>query len=159
MWELYSNPVAVERFPQFDRCLDQEKVAWLKSTLPKTLKVLNTKAPWMRGRWPRHVKCMSTKRIIEGRSRGAGHGMTYVRGRGSDSIWINKHMTAWGHWLVFTHEFLHHAYPDATEGELNCEHLGDVFERVFKKRYDHEWARKNGVGSPVANVGDRSFCR
>lgn len=158
-WSLFSNPIASEPVPKFDQCLDQEKVRWLISTLPKTYRVLNEKAPWMKGRWPRHVKCMSSERIVEGRARGAGHGYTFSRGRHADTIWLNPHMTRSGYWLVFVHENLHHAYPDATEPELNCEHLPDIFERVFNKRYDHEWARQHGVGSPVPGVGDRSFCR
>lgn len=154
-----SRRAVVDQELFLDGCFDPDKIDWLITTLPKTFAVLNKKAPWMRGKWPRYVKCMSTKRIVEGRARGAGHGMTYVRGRGSNTIWMNPHMTEWGYWLVFVHENLHHAYPDATEQELNCEHLPDVFKHVFNKRYDHEWARKNGVGSPVPGVGDRSFCR
>lgn len=158
-WSLYSNPVAREQVPTFDRCFDPDKIEWLISTLPKTYQELNARAPWMRGRWPTRVKCMSNQRIVEGRARGAGHGYTYSRGRGSHTIWMNPHMTKAGHWLVFVHENLHHAWPDAEESELNCEHLPSIFKSVFNKHYDHEWARKNGVGSPVAGVGDRSYCR
>jgi len=158
MWGFYANPIKAPSL-KFDPCFDPEKLTSLRSTLPKTYKALDKKAPWMRGRWPRRVKCMTDKRIVEGRERGAGHGFTFTRGRGSDTIWMNPHMTDWGHWLVFVHENLHHAYPDATEQELNCTHLPDMFKRVFNKRLDPEFARRHGVGSPVPGVGDRSYCR
>jgi|SRR6185503_6442150 len=145
---------------EFDSCLNQKHVEWLITTLPATYGALNEKAEWRKGKWPTRVRCMDRRRIIEGRERGAGHGYTYTQGRDSKSIWLNPHMTQWGYWLVFTHENLHHAYPDATEQELNCEHLPDVFERVFDRPWPgHDWAREHGVGSPVEGVGDRSYCR
>lgn len=144
----------------FDPCLDQRKVEWLITTLPATYDVLNELAEWRKGKWPRHIRCMSQPRILEGRKKGAGHGYTFTRGRDSNSIWLNPYLTTQGYWLVFTHENLHHAFPDATEAELNCAQLPYVFKEVFRKRWPgHKWAREHGVGSPVAGVGDRSFCK
>jgi hypothetical protein len=155
--------VAKKKFPYpelfFDSCFDQKKIDWLLPNLPPMYDVLNELASWRKGKWPTRIKCMSDKRIIQGRRRGAGHGFTFTRGRDKNTIWMNPHMTEWGHFLVFSHENLHHAFPDATEDELNCTHLPYVFKRVFNTRYDHDWARSHGVGSPVAGVGDRSYCR
>lgn len=145
---------------EFDSCLDQKKVEWLITTLPATYGVLNEMAPWRKGKWPTRVHCMTDQRIVEGRKRGAGHGYTYTQGRDKNSIWLNPHLSQWGYWLVFTHENLHHAFDDASEGELNCVLLPDVFSKVFRKRWPgHDWARSHGVGSRTPDFGDRSFCR
>lgn len=101
--------------------------------------------------------CMSDNDIAEGRSRGAGHGYTYT-GRGKMQVWLNRHMTWQGYFLVLCHEFLHHGYPDATEAEINCVHLPRIYERVFGERLDPEWARRHGIGAPMP-FGDRSYCR
>ncbi len=144
----------------FEPCLDQRKVEWLITTLPATYEVLDELAPWRKGKWPTRVRCMSDRKIIQGRQHGAGHGYTFTRGRDSNSIWLNPYLSREGYFLVFVHENLHHAYPDATEPELNCTHLPYVFQEVFGKKWPgHDWARLHGVGSPVPGVGDRSFCR
>lgn len=140
---------------QFDPCFDQQKLAELAPHLPATYSVMNEMAPFRRGRWPTRVHCMSHSKIIDGRKRGAGHGYTYP---GEDGIWINPTMTVQGHWLVLVHENFHHAWPDATEQEINCRLVPEVYKRVFGKRLDPEWARRHGLGSPVPGVGDRSFC-
>lgn len=143
----------------FDDCFDERKLRKLAENLPATYAALNKLAPWRRGRWPSRVRCMSHESIVEGRSRGAGHGYTHVSGRGSNEIRMNPHMSPEGHWLVFVHENLHHGFPDATESEINCVLVPEVYERVFGKRLDPAWARKHGIGAPVAGVGDRSYCR
>lgn len=140
----------------FDRCFHDEKVRWLSRYLPDTFDAMNALAPWRKGKWPTRVKCMSHERIREGRSHGAGHGYTFIRG---NTIWMNAHMTPQGYWLVYVHENLHHAFPDATESELNCVHLPQIYRYVFGRTLTPAYARKHGVGSPVPGVGDRSYCR
>lgn len=140
----------------FDPCFDQKKLVYLASTLPRTYAVLD-KMVSKPVKWPTRVQCMSDSAIMKGRRRGAGHGYTY---QGGKTIWLNHHMTKEGYWLVFVHENLHHAFPDATESELNCLHLPAVYERVFRRRWPgHDWARQHGVGSPQPGTGDRSYCR
>lgn len=137
----------------FDTCFPPKKVSELAALLPETYQALNELAPWRKGKWPVHVRCLSNKRIVEGRSRGAGHGMTYVEG---NEIWLNPHMTLPGYWLVFVHENLHHAFPDATEDELNKVLLPEVYRLTFGEKLDMEWAKKHGVGPPCP-WGDRGF--
>ncbi len=143
----------------FEPCFPRSKLESLIVTLPETFKVLNGMTDW-KVAWPTQVRCMSDSDILRGRQRGAGHGFTYTRGKGRGSIWMNHYMTRSGYWLVFVHENLHHAFPDATEAELNCAQLPFVYEKVFRRPWPgHAWARKQGVGSPVPRVGDRSYCR
>lgn len=140
----------------FDRCFNDDKVRQVSVYLPATFEALNEMAPWRKGKWPTRVRCMTHAQIIQGRRRGAGHGFTYIRG---NTIWMNAHMTAMGYWLVYVHENLHHAFPDATEEELNCRELPQVYREVFGRTLTAAFARKHGVGSPVPGVGDRSYCR
>lgn len=142
-----------------DGCFDERKVRALSKKLPETYAALDEMAEWRKGDWPSRVRCMSHSEIAEGRSRGAGHGFTYTRGRGSQTIWMNPYMSTEGYWLVFVHECLHHAWPDASEREINCVHLPQIYERVWGKRLDPDWARKHGIGAPAPMVGDRSYCR
>jgi hypothetical protein len=99
---------------------------------------------------------MTHQQIREGRSRGAGHGYTFIRG---NKIWMNAHMSKEGYWLVYTHENLHHAFPDSSESELNCVHLPWMYREVFGKTLTPAFARRHGVGAPQQGIGDRSFCR
>lgn len=147
----------------FEPCFPRAKLQSLIVTLPRTFEVLNSITDW-KVKWPTTVRCMTDSEIRQGRKRGAGHGYTHTRchpdSGGCDTIWMNHYMTAQGYWLVFTHENLHHAFPDASESELNCNWLPYVYEHTFDKAWPgHDWARKHGVGSPVAGVGDRSYCR
>lgn len=143
----------------FDECFDQDKILWVAQYLPATYAVLDELAPWRKGKWPGRVRCMSTSSIVDGRARGAGHGFTYTEGRGSGEIWMNPHMSELGHWLVLVHENCHHGWPDATEGEINCVLVPEVYRRVFGKKLTPETGRRHGLGAPAAGVGDRSYCR
>lgn len=143
----------------FDTCFNDCKVAEMSALLPATYDVLNELAPWRKGRWPTRVHCMSKEKILDGRKRGAGHGATYVSGVDSNSIWMNPHMTPAGLWLVFIHENLHHAFPDATEDELNNVLVPHVFEEVTGKKLNTVWARKQGIGPPQPGIGDRGYLR
>lgn len=100
---------------------------------------------------------MSHQRIVAGRARGAGHGMTYVQGPKNNTIWMNHYMSAEGYWLVFVHENLHHAFPDATEHELNNVLVPEVYARVFHNPMNRAWARKHGLGPPAPGIGDRGY--
>ena len=140
----------------FDSCFDPAKLAEIAPLLPATYGAMNSMAPFRKGKWPTQIHCMSHSKIIAGRKRGAGHGYTYP---GEDGIWINPTMTVAGHWLVFVHENFHHAWPDATEEEINCRLVPQAYQMVFGKKLNPEWARSQGLGSPVPGVGDRSFCR
>lgn len=140
-------------------CFDRDKLNELVVLLPRTYEELNALAPWLNGRWPTRVRCMTGREIFKARKRGAGHGYTYTQGADKNTIWLNPYMTAVGYWLVFVHENLHHAFPDATEAEINCVHLPNLYKKVFKERLDPDWARSQGIGSPVPGVGDRSYCR
>lgn len=140
----------------FAPCLDREKVLKIADYLPATYAALDKLAPWMRGKWPSKVRCMTDKEVVDGRSRGAGHGYTIVNGRGV--IWLNRHMTWQGYLLVLIHECIHHGWPDMTEQELNCSMLPQVWKMVTGKKLDPEWARGHGIGAP-APFGDRSYCR
>jgi hypothetical protein len=140
----------------FDPCFPQGKIVKLSATLPKTYHELDKMCPWRKGKWPTRVHCMTDNEISKMRTRGAGHGYTYQRG---NAIWLNHYMTQTGYWLVFTHENLHHGWPDATEPEINCVHLPRVYKAVFGQALDPDFARRHGVGSPVEGVGDRSYCR
>lgn len=143
---------------KFDPCFPQQKIVKLAATLPKTYHELNKMCPWRKGKWPTKIHCMSDSDIARMRRKGAGHGYTYVR-PGANEIWLNCYMTQTGYWLVFTHENLHHGWPDATEPEINCVHLPRIYKAVFGKVLTPEYARRHGVGSPMPGVGDRSFCR
>lgn len=145
---------------RFDPCLDRAKLARVEPYLARTYAVLNQMAPWRRGKWPTRIRCLPDSRIVEGRKRGAGHGMTYTCSHGRcNDIWISRYMTWQGYWLVLVHENLHHAYPDATEQEINCVLVPHVFRKVTGQRWSHAWGRKHGIGSPAPGVGDRSYCR
>lgn len=141
---------------RFNNCFDPRVLDRLRPLLPDTYRCMNELAPWRRGRWPTRVHCMDEQSIIDGRSRGAGHGYTY---KGSNEIWMNHHMSLSGHWLVFVHENLHHAFPDATESELNNVLVPRVYKCVFDERMDKNWARKHGLGPPQPGIGDRGFVR
>src|SRR5262245_11111028 len=141
---------------RFNSCFRPEVLRELKPTLPATYAALNELAPWRRGRWPTRVRCMDEAEIIDGRSRGAGHGYTRVSERG---IWMNHHMTLPGHWLVLVHENLHHAFPDATESELNNVLVPRVYERTSGRKMDTRWARRHGLGPPQPGIGDRGYAR
>lgn len=143
----------------FDTCFDECKIAEMSALLPATYVVLNELAPWRKGRWPKHVKCMSLERIVDGRKRGAGHGMTYIQGSQANTIWMNPHMSWEGYWLVFIHENLHHAFPDATEEELNNVLVPHVYQEVTGHKIHKAWARKHGLGPPQPGIGDRGFLR
>jgi hypothetical protein len=143
------------RFPTFDSCLDENKLIELIVLLPRTYEELDKYAPWLNGRWPTRVHCMTNARIIEGRKRGAGHGYTYNNGPQSNSIWLNPHMTAEGYWLVFVHENLHHAFPDATELEINNVHVPNIYRQVFRRPMNKAWAKRHGLGPPMCGIGDR----
>lgn len=145
------------RMPRFEPCFDRNKLTELIVLLPLTYAALDTYAPWRRGEWPTKVRCMKDSRIVEGRKRGAGHGYTYTSGREADTIWMNPHMSSEGYWLVFVHENLHHAFPDATEHEINNVHVQHVYKTVFKRRMDPSWACKHGLGPPEPHIGDRGY--
>lgn len=140
----------------FDDCFDRRKLRKVLPLLPAAYAELDALAPWREGKWPTRVHCMSDEEIAEGRSRGAGHGATLVPG---NDVWINPHMHWQSIWLVLVHENLHHAFPDATEEEINCLHVPRIYERVFGRKRSADWFRKMGLGSPVPGVGDRSYCR
>ncbi len=145
---------------EFDPCFDQKKIIRLSSVLPQTYAELNKMAPWRKGKWPTKVHCMTDSKIVEGRKRGAGHGFTFVGGgRSNNSVWMNCYMSVVGHWLVLTHESLHHSHPDASEQELNCILVPHIYKQVFGKKLTPEYGRRHGLGSPVPGVGDRSYCR
>lgn len=141
---------------EFDPCFDQKKIIKISAHLPQTYAELNRLAPFRNGRWPTKIHCMSDSKVIEGRMRGAGHGYTYP---GKNGIWMNHNMTTTGYWLVLVHESLHHAWPDATEKELNCRYVPRIYEAVFGKVLTPEFGRRHGLGSPLPGMGDRSFCR
>lgn len=143
---------------QFDSCFDRQKVIKASAFLPAAYGVLNELAPWAKNRWPKHVHCMSHSQIVDGRSRGAGHGFVYPK-HPRDGIFMNAHMTWQGYLLVLIHENCHVAWPDMTEEEINCRMLPEIWKRVTGKKLEPGWARKHGVGSPEPGVGDRSYCR
>ena len=143
---------------QFDPCFDQAKLAELAPHLPATYGVMNRLAPWRKGRWPSRVRCMTSKKIVDGRKRGAGHGYVYPPSD-ARAIWMNPHMTPQGLLLVLIHENCHVAWPDATESEINCVLVPQIYCEIFGVELDPAWARSQGLGSPVPGVGDRSFCR
>jgi hypothetical protein len=140
----------------FDECLDRKKVLKIVPYLPALYAELDKLAPRLKGKWPKNVRCMDSKGIVEGRAKGAGHGYTYVNG---PEIWLNRHMTWQGYWLVLAHENLHHAFPDATESEINCLHVPRLYERVFGKKLTPAEGRRHGLGAPESGMGDRSYCR
>lgn len=142
----------------FDACFDDCKIAQVAALLPDTYRELDKMAPWRKGKWPTRVHCFTRAQIVSGRKRGAGHGMTYISGR-SNEIWLNPHMTPAGLWLVFIHENLHHAFPDATEDELNNVLVPQVYEGVAGKKLNRAWARKQGIGPPQPGIGDRGYLR
>jgi hypothetical protein len=141
---------------RFNNCFDPEILDQLEAMLPVTYACMNELAPWRKGKWPTRIHCMDERRIVEGRQRGAGHGYTYPRENG---IWMNHYMTLSGHWLVLVHENLHHAFPDATELELNNVLVPRVFECTFGQKMDKSWAKRNGLGPPQPGIGDRGFVR
>jgi hypothetical protein len=143
----------------FDTCFDDDKLAEFAHLLPDTYRALNELAPWRKGKWPVRVRCMTNKQVVSGRRRGAGHGMTYVRGSDSKYIWMNPHMSVMGLWLVLIHENLHHAFPDATEEELNNVLVPFIYEDVTGKKLDKKMARKHGLGPPQPGIGDRGYVK
>jgi hypothetical protein len=146
----------------FARCFDQNKVAAIVDRLPKTYEALDELAPWREGQWPTEIRCMSDSRIAEGRSHGAGHGVTQVgciSRRGCNWIEMNPYLTPDGLWLVLIHENLHHAFPDATEDEINNVLVQRVYKRVTGHSLNSSWARKQGLGPPEPGIGDRGYVR
>lgn len=147
---------------QFSGCFDDAKLRLVQPLLGPTYRELNDMAPWLKGRWPTEVVCFTHKEIVDGRRRGAGHGMTKVGCQDQsdcNTIWLNAHMTPAGIWLVLIHENLHHAFPDATEDELNNVLVPEVFERVTGRELPRRWARKQGLGPPRPGIGDRGYVR
>lgn len=141
----------------FDACFDDCKLAQISGYLPETYAVLNKLCAWRRGRWPKRIHCMSKSQIVSGRARGAGHGMTYTRGRSSNEIWMNPYMSPLGLWLVLIHENLHHGFPDASEDELNNVLVPVVYELVTGKELPKKAARAAGLGPPEPGIGDRGY--
>jgi hypothetical protein len=140
----------------FNSCFRPEILRELEPTLPATYAAMNALAPWREGKWPTRVHCMDENKIIGGRSRGAGHGQTR---QNSNEIWLNHHMTLPGHWIVLVHENLHHAFPDATESELNNVMVPWVYQNTFGEKMNKRWARRHGLGPPQPGIGDRGFVR
>jgi hypothetical protein len=140
----------------FSTCFPRDKVLALYPDLSATYAALDEIAEWRGGRWPRKVKCMSKRDVAGGRARGAGHGYTYVR-RGADEIWMNPWMTVLGYHLVLIHENLHHAFPDATEDELNNVLVPFVYTEATGKILSKESMRRAGLGPPEPGIGDRGY--
>ena len=142
----------------FDECFktpaNVRKLEKMAELLPATYVAMNELTRWRHGRWPSRIHCMSRERIIEGRSRGAGHGYTYV---GDNDIWLNPHMTWQGYWIVLVHESMHHAFPDATEDEINNKLVPEIVERVLGHKKSAAWYRKHGLGPPEPGIGDRGY--
>lgn len=144
---------------QFDGCFDQRKLAELAPHLPATYSALNRLCPWRKGKWPTRVHCMTRAKIVAGRRRGAGHGYTYVGSKSDEhDIWMSPYLSRLGLWMVLVHESLHHGFPDAGEGEINCVLVPQIYLEVFNKKLTPDVARKNGLGAPAPGVGDRSYC-
>jgi len=146
----------------FDDCFTSaanvHKLERVARLLPQTYLVMDGLAPWRNGKWPTRVRCMTKTKIIQGRSRGAGHGYTYVEGQhGGKEIWLNPYMTWEGYWIVLIHENMHHAFPDASEDEINNALVPQVVEAVLRKSKPKEWYRKHGLGPPQPGIGDRGY--
>lgn len=149
---------------EFSTCFPREKVLALAPRLDATYRALDVFCSWRNGQWPQRVECMSKKEIVSGRSRGAGHGFTFVaasgayaRAREDDAIWMNPHMTVLGYHLVLIHENLHHGFPDATEEELNNVLVPYVFTEATGRRLTKDQMRKAGLGPPQPGIGDRGY--
>lgn len=141
---------------RFDSCFSCRQVEALAWILDSTYAALDAYANWVGNRWPNRVRCMAKTDIVGGRKRGAGHGYTYLKQR---EIWLNPHMSELGLWLVFIHENLHHAFPDATENELNNVHVPEVFKIVTGKKLNMDVARAHGLGPPEPGIGDRGYAK
>lgn len=141
---------------RFDPCFSCSQIDELSEVLDETYAALDSYAPWRNGRWPTRIRCMLKRDIIRGRRRGAGHGYTYLR---QGEIWLNPYMTTFGLWLVLIHENLHHAFPDATEDELNNVHVPNVYKICTGKKLDMKLARAHGLGPPQPGIGDRGYVR
>lgn len=149
---------------EFSTCFPRAKVLALAPLLDSTYAALDRLAHWRNGRWPRHIRCMSKREIVDGRERGAGHGFTYVARSGSfarsteeDAIWLNPHMSVLGYQLVLIHENLHHAFPDASEKELNNVLVPYVYTQATGKILSKESMRRAGLGPPEPGIGDRGY--
>lgn len=147
----------------FDGCFHSaanvRKLRRVAKYLPQTYLVLDELAPWRNGKWPTRVRCMSKQRIVEGRSKGAGHGFTYVEGQhGGKEIFLNPFMTWEGYLIVLIHENMHHAFPDASESEINNVLVPEVVTQVLGPK-DSEWYRRHGLGPPQPGIGDRGYVR
>jgi hypothetical protein len=138
---------------RFAPCFDARKVAAIAEVLPDTFDAFHEIAPWVED-WPDRIECMSDRQIVDGRSRGAGHGQYSPDEK---RIWVNPYMTAFGIWLNILHENMHHAFPDATEQEINGVLVPWVYERVTGEKLDRDLARLHGVGPPVPGIGDRGY--
>lgn len=141
----------------FSTCFPRSKVLALWPRLDPTYAELDRLAEWRGGRWPKHIRCMGKAQIVDGRRRGAGHGFTYVRGDDKDAIWMNPHMSVLGYHLVLIHENLHHAFPDATENELNNVLVPYVYTQATGELLSKESMREAGLGPPEPGIGDRGY--
>jgi hypothetical protein len=140
-------------FLAFDSCFDPRTVAILMRVLPDTYEVMQEMAPWVK-RWPRFIECMDDETILDGRRRGAGHGQYSPDEK---RIWINPYMSSYGVWLNLIHENMHHAFPDATEIEINNLLTPYVASEVLGHPIDLDQARLHGLGPAVKGIPGRGY--
>lgn len=137
----------------FDECFSDEKIRKIEPYLPRTYEVFHKLAPWIHD-WPSHIQCMPVKHIIRGRKHGAGHGM-YTSPMAT--IHINPHMSPFGIWLNLLHENMHHAYPDASETEINQVLVPWLAKKITGEKLDLDLARLHGLGPPVEGIRGRGY--
>lgn len=140
-------------FLTFARCFPESSIAEIAELLPETYDAMRELAPWVRS-WPKHIECMPDDHILDGRRRGAGHGQYSPDLK---RIWINPYMTPYGIWLNLIHENMHHAFPDASEVEINNLLVPYIAEEVLGYPIDLDEARLHGLGPAVKGIPGRGY--
>lgn len=117
--------------PTFDECWSPEITSVINPILPATFaiieRVVDTPV-----QWPSQIYCMTPKQIEEGEDVGGGHGLYE---RDTQFMYINPNMDLYNIWANIVHEALHHALPDASEGDLDDE-LVPLIEEIAKGELD-----------------------
>ena len=124
------------KFVLFDRAFPRRKLDAIAETLAACY-VAMEELVGRRVRWPATIEAMTEAEVRDGRRVGKGHGLYYP---GSRRIKVDARMSARDILLNVVHENLHHAFPRATDEEINFEILPRVWRAATGQPMPRRWA-------------------